>query len=115
MSIEKEKLTKLKSQIKKSSKGRQVFSTDCAREACWEADIIILASPHGNEEAVAEEIRQVVTGKLVIRIPDPPCSSINALAGAGDANPADELQQLLPDSKVVKAFDTTLAAEMTGT
>jgi predicted dinucleotide-binding enzyme len=36
-------------------------------EACWEADIIILAIPYSAEKQVAASIRSVVNQKIIIR------------------------------------------------
>ena len=79
------------------------------KEASWEADIIILATPYGAEKEVAEKIREVATGKVVISISNPLNSSYNDLVTSEDA--AEELQKLLPNSKVVKTFNTTFAAD----
>ncbi|HET9054539.1 MAG TPA: NAD(P)-binding domain-containing protein, partial [Cyclobacteriaceae bacterium] len=43
MSDEHDKLAGLKSVIEQSSAKTEVFSMSCARDASWEADIIILA------------------------------------------------------------------------
>jgi predicted dinucleotide-binding enzyme len=37
------------------------------REASWEGDIIIPAVPYGDQVHVASKIREVVSGKIVIR------------------------------------------------
>lgn len=50
MSNEQDKLVDLKTQIEKSSKSTEVFAISCAREASWEADIIIVATPYEAEK-----------------------------------------------------------------
>ena len=106
-----DKLVDLKLLLEKSKTGTEAFAISCAREASWEADIIILATPYGTEKEVAEKIREVATGKVVISISNPPNSSYNDLVSSPDTSAAEELQKLLPNSKVVKTFNTTLAAD----
>ena len=51
--------------------------------------------------------------KIVISIANPLNSSYNGLVTAADTSAAEELQKLLPHSKVIKAFNTTFAADFT--
>lgn len=111
MSKEQGKLVQLKSQIEKSSKSTEVFAISCAREASWEADIIIVATPYEAEKEVAEKILEVATGKIVISISNPLNSSYNELVTSANTSAAEELQKLLPNSKVVKTFNTIFAAD----
>jgi hypothetical protein len=63
------------------------------------------------EKEVAERIREVATGKIVISISNPLNKTFDDLVTDLDSSAAEELQKLLPDSKVVKAFNTTFAAD----
>jgi 8-hydroxy-5-deazaflavin:NADPH oxidoreductase len=108
MSNNQQKLMSLKQQLEKS--GAEALTINCAREASWEADIIIVATPYEAEKEVAEKIREVATGKIVISISNPLNSAYNDLVTSGDTSAAEELQKLLPNSKVVKTFNTTFAA-----
>jgi NADPH-dependent F420 reductase len=110
MSNEQEKLVDLKTEIEKTAYHQEVFAVSCAKEASWEADIIIIATPYENEQEVADKIREVATGKIVISISNPLNSSYNDLVTSSDTSAAEELQRLLPTSKVVKTFNTTFAA-----
>src|SRR5689334_18533188 len=105
MSREQQRLDDLKLQLEKS--GAEVFAIGCAREASWEADIIIVATPYETEKEIAERIREVAAGKIVISITNPLNSSFSDLVTPTDTSSAEELQKLLPNSKVVKAFNTT--------
>src|SRR5688572_4498966 len=67
-----DKLVDLKLQLDKSTTGTETFAISCAREASWEADIIIVDTPYGTEKEVAEKIREVATGKVVISISNVP-------------------------------------------
>lgn len=105
-----EKLRKLASDIKKDAVA-EVVTLDCSVNASWEADIIILAVPYEAEKEVAEKIRQVANQKIVVSIANPLNSTYDGLLTAPGTSAAEELQKLLPNSKVVKAFNTTFAAD----
>lgn len=82
----------------------QIYDADVivvatAREAAWEADLVVLAVPAEVEMQVASLIREVVAGKIVISI----SARDNRKA---DVSAAEELQRKLPYSKVVKTFNT---------
>ena len=80
---------------------------DCAREACWEADLVILAIPPTAEKEVALKIKEVATQKIVVRML--PVQSTTSFA----ANYINELHQLLPNSKIVTAFINPAALHAT--
>ncbi|MBN8822069.1 MULTISPECIES: NAD(P)-binding domain-containing protein [unclassified Spirosoma] len=76
-----------------------VEATDCKVTACWEADVLILAVSESAKKAVAEQIQQVATCKLVI--------NLATLAGpdqATNTHAGEELQQWLPNSKLVHVW-----------
>ena len=110
---DKEKLDKLNSEIKSINSSADVDCLGCAMEASWEADIIIVAVPYAAEREVAEKIKQVATQKIVISISNPANESFTQMITAPSTSAAEELQKLLPDSKLVKAFNTTYAADFT--
>ena len=111
MSKDSGKLSKLKSNLLKDEGKAIVASNACMREACWEADIIIVATPYEAQREVAEEIREVAIGKIVISITNPLNKEYIDLVTSPNTSAAEELQKLLPDSKVVKTFNTTFAAD----
>ena len=104
------KLKSLTADIKAGASA-EVESVDCNVDASWEADIIIVAVPYEAEKEVAEKIRQVANQKIVISIANPLNQSYDGLLTAPDTSAAEELEKLLPNSKVVKAFNTTFAAD----
>lgn len=83
---------------------------DCPINASWEADIIIMAVAHAAEEDVAGKIREVANQKIVISISNPFNDQYNGLVTAPGTSAAEELQHLLPHSKVVKAFNTNFVS-----
>ena len=60
---------------------------------------------------MADKIRQVAIGKIVVSISNPLNSTYSDLVTSPESSAAEELQKLLPHSKVVKAFNTTFAAD----
>jgi NADPH-dependent F420 reductase len=105
------KVQQLVKEIKECSPAADVESSGCPFDASWESDIIIPAVKYEKEKEVAEKIKQVATQKLVISISNPLNENFDGLKTAPDSSAAEELQQLLPDSKVVKAFNTIFAGD----
>lgn len=106
-----EKVRPIVDEIKKADPSADVEAIDCNYNACWEADIIIAAVPYQAEKEVAEKIREVANQKIVISIANPLNETYTGLVTPPDTSAAEELQKLLPNSKVIKAFNTTFAAD----
>ena len=106
---EEAKLRSLLKEITNKKADAQIIG--CAADASWEADIIIAAVPFAAEKEIAEKIRQVATGKIVISISNPLNETYTGLLTDGNTSSAEELQKLLPHSKVIKAFNTTFAGD----
>ena len=78
-------------------------------EAVRGADVVILAIPYAAAgEAVAGEIREAVAGKAVIDVTNPMKPDYSGSA-VSDGSAAEEFQKLMPEAKVVKAFNTIFA------
>jgi 8-hydroxy-5-deazaflavin:NADPH oxidoreductase len=106
-----ERLEQLVEDIKQENPLADVEAMACPKEAGWEADIIILAVPYQAEKEIAEKIKEVANQKIVISIANPLNETFDGLLTSPVTSAAEELQKLLPDSKVVKAFNTTFAAD----
>jgi len=106
-----EQVATLANDIKNNNTAADIDAIDCSGQAAWEADIIILAVPYAAEKEVAARIKEVATQKIVISIANPLNETFNGLSTAPDTSAAEELQKLLPNSKVIKAFNTTFAAD----
>lgn len=79
-------------------------------DAAREAGVVILAVPFvGAGPAVAEDIRDAVAGKTVVDATNPLKPDSSGLATPG-TSAAEEFQKLLPEARVVKAFNTVFAA-----
>ncbi|MBD0276864.1 MAG: SDR family NAD(P)-dependent oxidoreductase [Flavisolibacter sp.] len=98
-------------EIKSNHPSADIEAIDCTKNASWEADIIILAVPYAAEKELAQKIKEVANQKIVISIANPLNEAYNGLVTPSDSSAAEELQKLLPHSKVVKAFNTTFAAD----
>lgn len=115
ISKEEEKLEVLKAAITNEHPLADVEGMSCAMHGSWEADIIILATPYEAQADIAEKIREVASQKIVISIANPLNTTYDALVTNPNKSAAEELQALLPHSKVVKAFNTTYAANFAQT
>jgi 8-hydroxy-5-deazaflavin:NADPH oxidoreductase len=88
--------------------GAQTVATNA--EAVAAAPIVILAIPFASAAEIADEIRDVVDGRIVV---DP--SNRMSFGPAGPdmdttSSNAEELAALLPGARVVKAFNTLFAS-----
>jgi len=102
-------------EIKKNNPGADVDAVGYAMDASWEADIIILAVPYVAEKNVAQDISEVVNQKIVISVSNPVNDACTALLTPPYTSAAEELQDRLPYSKVIKAFNTTFTNSFNGT
>jgi predicted dinucleotide-binding enzyme len=98
-------------EIKSIHPGADIESINCSYNASWEADIIIAAVPCHSEKTMADKIREVASQKIVISIANPPKENNDVLVTPTGSSAAEELQKLLPNSKVVKVFSTNFAAD----
>jgi NADPH-dependent F420 reductase len=112
---EQDKVEELKQSITKEYPSADIDGMACPMHASWEADIIILATPYEAQAEIAESIREVANQKIVISIANPLNTTYDALVTNPDTSAAEELQALLPHAKVVKAFNTTYAANFSQT
>lgn len=108
---DKAKLKNLEKEIIHAHPSADVESINCSYTASWEADVIIVAAPFAAEKEIAGKIREVANQKIVVSIANPLNDSFDGLVTAPDTSAAEELQKLLPHSKVVKAFNTTFASD----
>ncbi|WP_121353061.1 NADPH-dependent F420 reductase [Flavisolibacter nicotianae] len=108
---DKAKLESVKQDITKATPSADIDCVGCPMDASWEADVIISAVPYAAEKDVVEKIRNVATQKVVVSIANPLNETYDGLVTEPGTSAAEELQKLLPSSKVVKAFNTTYAAD----
>ena len=101
----------LSDNIKAANPIADIEPVACNYNASWEADIIILALPYSAEKEVSEKIKEVANQKIVISIANPVNENFDGMVTEPTTSAAEELQKLLPNSKVVKAFNTTFSAD----
>lgn len=113
MSNDAGKLQKLQSDMLKEFPDAEAEVIQTLIDARWKADIFILAVPYAAEAAIVPDIKDLAEGKIVISITNPINKDLSGLVTQPGTSAAEELQKLLPQSKVVKAFNTTFAADFT--
>lgn len=89
---------------------RIVITVDAA-DAAASAEVIIPAVWYSKQAEVANSIRKAAAGKIVVSLANPLNETYDGLVTAAGVSAAEELAILLPDSKVVKAFNTVFAAD----
>jgi predicted dinucleotide-binding enzyme len=77
------------------------------RDAVESADIVILALPPEAFSDLAAEVGEALAGKTVIDVANRPTPDA---ARSDCTSHAEEFQRLVPEAKVVKAFNTVFAA-----
>jgi 8-hydroxy-5-deazaflavin:NADPH oxidoreductase len=87
--------------------GARAASTNA--EAIKGSDLVVLAVPESALEAIAADISDAASGKVVVDVSNRPTPSATGAATSA----AEELQARLPNSKVVKAFNTLFASRQT--
>lgn len=77
-------------------------------------DIIVLALPYPAVDGVLQARREQFAGKVVVDITNPlDFETFDSLVVPADGSAAAEIAARLPESTVLKAFDTTFAATLT--
>ena len=76
-------------------------------------DIVILAVPYPSVAEIVETRREQLAGKVVVDITNPlDFATFDSLVVPADASAAAELAAKLPESRVLKAFNTNFAATL---
>src|SRR5690242_18411709 len=92
----------------------EVLGRDLAQPVT--GDIVVLAVPHfaiAEIAGSAEARRAELAGKIVVDITNPlNFETFDSLVPASDSSKAAELAELLPESRVLKAFNTNFAATL---
>lgn len=83
------------------------------KAARLEGDIVVLAVPYAALSQIAADYAEQLAGKTVVDITNPlDFATFDALVVPSDSSAAAELQALLPEARVLKAFNTTFAATL---
>jgi NADPH-dependent F420 reductase len=79
------------------------------REAVQQADVVVLAVPHGAVAGVVTELGAALDGKVVVDATNPLNDTYSDLTTSG-VSAAEQLQQQVPEAAVVKALNTVFAS-----
>ena len=96
----------LADQIKQGNPAADIESSTCAQDNCWEADIIIVSAEAAEHLEIANVIGEVSNNKTVIVL----CGAHSDNANV-NVKSAEQLQLLLPNSKVVRLFSPQLESD----
>ncbi|MEV1131082.1 NADPH-dependent F420 reductase [Agromyces sp. NPDC049794] len=78
-------------------------------------DIVVLAVPYAALADIVASHRDALAGKIVVDITNPVnFETFDSLTVPADSSAAAELARQLPDSRVLKAFNTTFAGTLAG-
>lgn len=78
-----------------------------------DGDVVFLAVYYPDAREAVEQYRDQLSGKTVVDITNPVNDSYDALVVPPDGSATQELAQLAPDARFVKAFNTTFANTLT--
>ena len=76
-------------------------------------DLVVLALYYGPEQEAVEQYRNELAGKVVVEISNPvDPETFDRLITPPDSSAAEEIAKMLPEARVVKAFNTTFATTL---
>lgn len=80
-----------------------------------ESEVVVLAVPYEAVESIAKQYGTGLSGKVVVDITNPvDWESFDRLVTPPDSSAAEEIDRLIPEAAVVKAFNTTFAGTLVG-
>jgi predicted dinucleotide-binding enzyme len=105
---EPKKLNSLAEEIRTQTPKADLDSMGCAAEASWEADIIISVVSLGEVKEMAKKIQPFANRKILISISN---KKEYRLSKSQATHETEELQKLLPGTKVVNLFNISFDTE----
>jgi 8-hydroxy-5-deazaflavin:NADPH oxidoreductase len=96
-----------------SAGGASVQHIGSGQEATVQGEIVILAVPYAALKDIAGKYADQLRGKVVVDITNPlNFETFDSLLVPADGSAAAELAEALPDSRVLKAFNTNFAGTL---
>ena len=91
----------------------QITLLDSSSETSDLGELVILAVPYPALATIAEKYQKELKGKVVVDISNPlNFETWDGLVVPADSSAAEQLQALLPESTVLKAFNTNFASTL---
>lgn len=81
------------------------------RFGAWWADVVLLAVPFGSVDEVVKSAGKALAGKTVVDVTNALDANMGLAVGYTTSG-AEDLQNKVPDARVVKAFNTVFAQHM---
>jgi 8-hydroxy-5-deazaflavin:NADPH oxidoreductase len=111
--VDSAKAETLAQELSGADQSRSVRTTSTPREAVTTSDIVILASWYGVNLDTARTLGTSLDGKIVVDISNPLNDSYDGLVTEPGTSAAENIRAALPpDTKVLKAFNTTFAGTL---
>lgn len=95
-----------------SAADAQIQQLDSTSTDAVTGDVVVLAVPYSALAPIAQEYGDQLKGKVVVDITNPLDFSTFELIPASDSSATAELAAALPDSSVLKAFNTNFGATL---
>ncbi|MGY3201387.1 NADPH-dependent F420 reductase [Streptomyces sp. TE5632] len=106
------KAEELATALSQATPGADVTAVDA--EAAADSDIVVLALPYPAGREVAAEWAGTLAGKIVVDISNPvDFTTFDSLVVPPGTSAAEQIAAAAPESRVVKAFNTTFAGTLT--
>ncbi|MGW3359998.1 NADPH-dependent F420 reductase [Streptomyces bungoensis] len=106
------KAVDLAATLSQATPGADVTAVDA--DAAADADIVVLALPHPAGRDIAAAWASSLTGKTVVDISNPvDFTTFDSLVVPPGTSAAEQIAAAAPESRVVKAFNTTFAGPLT--
>ena len=94
----------LTNRIRQSNSYTIVEMISCAKEGCWEADMILLVGRLHNEVELAEKIGEVAVGKIIVSVNPDGVNGAGEVYFEGLSKRGAAIRELLPNSNCVEVY-----------
>ena len=106
-----EKADALAEQLRSSASSRAKVNTGASGDPISD-DVVVLAVPYGAAGGLLRQYGKQLAGKIVVDITNPLNASYDALVTSAGSSGAEELARVVPEARLVKAFNTTFAGTL---